>query len=77
MNITTIVSNTTFLIHHGDDATSIRGGWPSRGYVVSDGWDETHFIRGATITISMDGPRLHLLTFRERIVDKLAHWLEG
>ena len=47
-----------------------------RGYVVSDGWDETHFIRGATITISMDGPRLHLLTFRERIVDKLAHWLE-
>ena len=48
-----------------------------RGYVVSDGWDETHFIRGATITISMDGPRLHLLTFRERIVDKLAHWLEG
>ncbi len=47
-----------------------------RGYVVSDGWDETHFIRGATITISMDGPRLHLLTFRETIVDKLAHWLE-
>ena len=48
-----------------------------RGYVVSDGWDETHFIRGATITISMDGPRLHLLTFRERIFDKLAHWLES
>ena len=48
-----------------------------RGYVVSDGWDETHFIRGATITISMDGPRLHLLTFRERIVDKLAYWLES
>ena len=48
-----------------------------RGYVVSDGWDETHFIRGATITISMDGPRLHLLTFRERIVDKLVHWLES
>ena len=47
-----------------------------RGYVVSDGWDETHFIRGATITISMDGPRLHLLTFREPIVEKLAHWLE-
>ena len=47
-----------------------------RGYVVSDGWDETHFIRGATITISMDGPRLHLLTFRERIIDKLSHWLE-
>ncbi len=48
-----------------------------RGYVVSDGWDETHFIRGATITISMDGPRLHLLTFRERIIDKLSHWLES
>ena len=48
-----------------------------RGYVVSDGWDETHFIRGATITISMDGPRLHLLTFREKIVDKMADWLEG
>ena len=47
-----------------------------RGYVVSDGWDETHFIRGATITISMDGPRLHLLTFREKIVDKMADWLE-
>ena len=48
-----------------------------RGYVVSDGWDETHFIRGATITISMDGPRLHLLTFREKIVDKMADWLES
>ncbi len=48
-----------------------------RGYVVSDGWDETHFIRGATITISMNGPRLHLLTFRERIIDKLSHWLES
>ncbi len=47
-----------------------------RGYVVSDGWDETHFIRGATITISMDGPSLHLLTFRSPIIDKLAHWLE-
>jgi hypothetical protein len=48
-----------------------------RGYVVSDGWDETHFTRGATITISMDGPRLHLLTFREKIIDKLSHWLES
>ena len=46
-----------------------------RGYVVSDGWDETHFTRGAVITISMDGPVLQLLTFRERIVDKLAHWM--
>ena len=48
-----------------------------RGYVVSDGWDETHFTRGATITNSMDGPRLHLLTFREKIVDKMADWLES
>jgi hypothetical protein len=46
-----------------------------RGYVVSDGWDETHFTRGAVISVSMNGPRLHLLTFRERIVDKLTHWL--
>ena len=46
-----------------------------RGYVVSDGWDETHFTRGSVITISMDGPVLQLLTFRERIVDKLAHWM--
>ena len=48
-----------------------------RGYVVSDGWDETHFVRGATITISLNGPRLHLLTFRETIVDKMADWLES
>jgi len=47
-----------------------------RGYVVSDGWDETHFVRGATITVSLDGPTLHLLTFREKIIDKLSHWLE-
>ena len=26
-----------------------------RGYVVSDGWDETHFTRGATITVGLDG----------------------
>ncbi len=46
-----------------------------RGYVVSDGWDETHFTRGSVITISMDGPILQLLTFREEIVNKLSHWL--
>ena len=46
-----------------------------RGYVVSDGWDETHFNRGSVITVSPDGPVLHLLTFRERIIDKLTHWL--
>ena len=47
-----------------------------RGYCVPDGWDEWHFTRGATVTISIDGPKLQLLTFRQRIVDKLAHWLE-
>jgi len=47
-----------------------------RGYCVPDGWDEWHFARGATVTISIDGPKLQLLTFRQRIVDKLAHWLE-
>ena len=47
-----------------------------RGFCVPDGWDEWHFTRGATVTISMDGPKLQLLTFRQRIVEKLAHWLE-
>ena len=36
-----------------------------RGYVVSDGWDETHFTRGATLTVSLNGPTLNLLTFLE------------
>lgn len=40
-----------------------------RGYVVSDGWDEYHFTRGATITVSLDGPPLRLLTFRNWLVD--------
>ena len=40
-----------------------------RGYVVSDGWDEYHFTRGATITVSIDGPPLRLLTFRDWLVD--------
>lgn len=43
-----------------------------RGYVVPDGWDELHFNRGATITVSADAPRLLLLTFRTTIEDKLA-----
>ncbi len=47
-----------------------------RGFCVPDGWDEWHFTRGATVTVSIDGPKLHLLTFREKITDKLAHWLE-
>jgi len=41
-----------------------------RGYVVSDGWDEYHFTRGATISVSIDGPPLRLLTFRSRILEK-------
>ena len=42
-----------------------------RGYVVSDGWDEYHFTRGATISVSIDGPPLRLLTFRRRILEKI------
>mgnify|MGYP001300794561 FL=1 len=47
-----------------------------RGYVVSDGWDETHFTRGATISVSIDGPKLHLLTFRSTIYDRVVQWIK-
>lgn len=47
-----------------------------RGYVVSDGWDETHFTRGATLTVDVNGPKLQLLTFRSTMVDRVAHWLK-
>jgi|TARA_B110000196_G_C21067064_1_gene625450 hypothetical protein len=47
-----------------------------RGFCVPDGWDEWHFTRGSTVTVSIDGPKLQLLTFREKLVDKLAHWIE-
>ncbi len=47
-----------------------------RGYVVSDGWDETHFTRGATLTVGLDGPALRLLTFRGTILDRVSHWLQ-
>ena len=47
-----------------------------RGYVVSDGWDETHFTRGATITVDIEGPKLQLLTFRSTIHDRVAHWMQ-
>ena len=43
-----------------------------RGYVVPDGWDEVHFNRGATITVSADAPTLKLLTFRTTIEKKLS-----
>ena len=46
-----------------------------RGYVVSDGWDETHFTRGSTITIDIQGPELQLLTFRSTMLDRVANWL--
>ncbi len=42
-----------------------------RGYVVPDGWDEYHFNRGATISVSIDAPRLNLLTFKGKITDKM------
>ena len=47
-----------------------------RGYIVSDGWDETHFTRGARITVDLSGPTLQLLTFRRTIHDRVAHWIE-
>ena len=46
-----------------------------RGYVVSDGWDETHFTRGAKLTVGLNGPRLRLLTFRGEILDGVSQWL--
>ena len=48
-----------------------------RGYVVSDGWDETHFTRGSTITIDIQGPDLQLLTFRSTMLDRVANWLDN
>ena len=47
-----------------------------RGYIVSDGWDETHFTRGARVTVDLNGPTLQLLTFRRTIHDRVAHWIE-
>ena len=46
-----------------------------RGYVVSDGWDETHFTRGATLTIDLNGPKLRLLTFRGPILERVSQWV--
>ena len=48
-----------------------------RGYVVADGWDETHFTRGATISVSLNGPTLKLLTFRSTIYDRVAYWIDA
>ena len=48
-----------------------------RGYVVADGWDETHFTRGATISVSLNGPPLKLLTFRNTIYDRVSFWIKS
>ena len=47
-----------------------------RGYVVPDGWDEVHFNRGATITVTLAAPKLCLMTFRKTIYDKLSDLIE-
>lgn len=47
-----------------------------RGYIVGDGWDETHFTRGAKVTVALNGPELNLLTFRRTIHDGVAHWID-
>jgi len=46
-----------------------------RGYVVPDGWDEVHFVRGASVRVGIDAPPLNLLTFRTPMVDRLSHLL--
>ena len=48
-----------------------------RGYVVADGWDETHFTRGATISVSLNGPSLKLLTFINTIYDRVSYWIKS
>jgi len=58
-----------------DEATAITSDM-HRGYIVSDGWDETHFTRGARVTVDLSGPTLQLLTFRRTIHDGVAHWIE-
>ena len=46
-----------------------------RGYVVCDGWDETHFTRGAKINVNLKGPTLKLLTFRNTILERVNKWI--
>ena len=57
-----------------NEATAITSDM-HRGYIVSDGWDETHFTRGAKVTVDLSGPTLQLLTFRRTIHDGVAHWI--
>jgi NAD kinase len=42
-----------------------------RGMIVPDGWDETHFNRGATITVNLEAPKIRLLTFRQSMMQRL------
>ena len=53
-----------------NEATNITSDM-HRGYVVPDGWDEVHFNRGATITVNLDAPPLHLYTFRKTMTQVL------
>ena len=53
-----------------DDTTVITSDM-HRGYVVPDGWDEVHFNRGATVSVNLDAPPLHLLTFRQSMMQML------
>tara|TARA_Y100001980_G_C14543192_1_gene321843 strand:- start:93 stop:989 length:897 start_codon:yes stop_codon:yes gene_type:complete len=47
-----------------------------RGYVVPDGWNEIQFIRGASIKVNLDAPKLNLITFRNSMVSKLKELIE-
>ena len=63
--------------HHSDDLAWLD--WTEqptvitsdmhRGFVVSDGWDEYAFNRGAVITIGLSGPTLRLITFEKELVE--------
>lgn len=58
-----------------DEATLITSDM-HRGYVVPDGWDEVHFVRGASVRVGIDAPVLNLLTFRSPMIDRLSHLLK-
>ena len=81
---TTCLSVVNWILRHDDPANTWLGRASRRSSPVTcivGMWsvtaDETCIsFGGASITVSMEGPRLHLLTFREPIVEKLAHWLD-
>ena len=72
-----IIGEMTELIGRGPDQPTTFTSDMHRGYVVADGWDETHFTRGATISVSLNGPTLKLLTFRSTIYDRVAYWIDA